>query len=253
MIHSTASATVSGVPPSSGKKRGAAVTLPSEAVGIGGKKKRSVRSRRRVEVDDTLEGRAHRDACRVDILEDASAPVGGENDDEYDEFGDADGGEAGATVGGKSSQRGRRGKAGVGTVQLEKAYLRPRSLAALLIEESARIDAGSVLAGYLTAEAMDESRAAVGKKGRGGRSEMDPICPVTGLLALYRDPKAGGSSVHRIGYATLGALEQLRERLPPWCSPPGGGAYHEAVLSLREEYKYTDDLSNNPADITSSI
>lgn len=48
---------------------------------------------------------------------------------------------------------------------------------------------------------------------------------------LYTDPKS------QICYANLDALEQLRERPPPWLSSFGGGsaAYHDTLKSLRNE------------------
>ena len=56
------------------------------------------------------------------------------------------------------------------------------------------------------------------------------FCPVTGLEGIYTDPKSG------IPYATQQALEQIRERPPPWMTLPGThAAYWEAVKSLRDE------------------
>jgi len=58
------------------------------------------------------------------------------------------------------------------------------------------------------------------------------FCPVTGLEGLYTDPKSG------IPYANLKALEQIRERQPPWIlqgSSGGVASYFEAVKSLRNE------------------
>jgi len=66
----------------------------------------------------------------------------------------------------------------------------------------------------------------------GGGYEQLPrrkFCPVTGQEGLYREPKTG------IPYANIKALEQIRERPPPWMSLSGTAAYHEAVKSIRDE------------------
>uniref|UniRef100_A0A7S1BTJ0 Vps72/YL1 C-terminal domain-containing protein n=1 Tax=Corethron hystrix TaxID=216773 RepID=A0A7S1BTJ0_9STRA len=251
MMRSTAAASGAGLSSSATssavavtKKRGQATAGPSSETGAARKKKRSDRARKKVDTDDSEEGRNYRDACRVDMLEDVvvSGSGGGDDDDEYDEFfGEKEENEK-KTGTGRGSRRGKASSAasnanGSGS---DRKYLRPRSLASLLIEESssrAPDDTGenvsSVLAGYLTAEARVNPTSKHNEKG--GRTDMDPICPVTGLMAIYRDTKVGGDGVHRIGYATLEALEHMRERLPPWCNPPGGGAYYEAVESLRDD------------------
>ena len=55
------------------------------------------------------------------------------------------------------------------------------------------------------------------------------FCPVTGMDGIYTDPKSG------IPYANLKALEQIRERPPPWMTLGGNVAYHEAAKSIRDE------------------
>ena len=57
------------------------------------------------------------------------------------------------------------------------------------------------------------------------------FCPFTGLEDVYMDPKSG------IPYASLKALEQIRERQPPWILQGNAGtaSYYEAVKSLRNE------------------
>ena len=59
------------------------------------------------------------------------------------------------------------------------------------------------------------------------------FCPVTGLFGIYTDPKSG------IPYADLTALEQIRERAPPWMNSSvansGNATYFEAMNSLRGE------------------
>ena len=55
------------------------------------------------------------------------------------------------------------------------------------------------------------------------------FCPVTGMEGIYTEPKSG------LPYANLKALEQVRERPPPWMNLGGSLAYHEAVKSIRDE------------------
>jgi len=55
------------------------------------------------------------------------------------------------------------------------------------------------------------------------------FCPVTGLPGIYTDTKSS------IRFSGLGALEQLREREPPWLTNASGGGdacYYEAMKSL---------------------
>jgi len=109
--------------------------------------------------------------------------------------------------------------------------LRPRSLASILIEEAAHPD--GVAFKYLAAEAR-LSRAPAGQNSKESGDKLGcypspKFCPVTGLIGIYTDPKT------RIPYATLEALEQIRERPPPWMNLGGSAAYYEACKSLRNE------------------
>ncbi|GFH46720.1 hypothetical protein CTEN210_03194 [Chaetoceros tenuissimus] len=156
-------------------------------------------------------------AYRIDGLEEAGANV--EDEDIEEEFDELEEMEKGRKRRRKSAGTGR-GKTKAGAI--DKRF-KPRSLASILIEESGRSD--SVVQDYLDAEA----RPVKGKSL--GNYPARKFCPVTGLVGLYTDPKS------QICYANLDALEQLRERPPPWLSSFGGGsaAYHDTLKSLRNE------------------
>jgi len=131
-------------------------------------------------------------------------------EEEFDELEEVEsGGKRKRKVGGKKSKDG-----------MEKRF-KSRSLASILIEESGRSD--GIVKEYLEAEARPTQNKVVYPKRK--------FCPVTGLLGVYTDPKS------RISYANLDALEQLRERSPPWLTSLGAGsaAYHDAIKSLRNE------------------
>jgi len=110
-------------------------------------------------------------------------------------------------------------------------WLKPRSLASVLIEESARVNRDSIVPKYLNAEARPSSSTPLQQC----RYPPRKFCPVTGLEGFYKDQKSG------IPYATLKALEQIQERAPPWMdsgstgSGGGSASYYEAVKSLRNE------------------
>jgi|AntRauTorckE5430_2_1112549.scaffolds.fasta_scaffold30362_1 hypothetical protein len=161
-------------------------------------------------------------AYRIDALEEAGANVEEEDvEEEFDELDEVEGGrKRGVSVGRKRKSGGRGNKAKAGA--MDKRF-KPRSLASILIEESGRSD--SVLKDYLIAEARPRKGNAM------GTYPQRKFCPVTGLFGLYTDPKS------QIPYANLDALEQLRERPPPWMSSFSGGsaAYHDTLKSLQNE------------------
>lgn len=154
-----------------------------------------------------------RAAIWQDALENADpAGAGVEDDEEYDELEELD------KKGSKGKRRkmaaaAERKKAGV----LPKRFL-PRSFASILLEEAWRED--SVHRAYLDAEARLPKLERVPQR---------HFCPVTGLEGVYTEPKSG------IRYASLSALEQIRERAPPWMTLTGTAPYMEAVKSLRGE------------------
>ena len=163
------------------------------------------------------DGIEYRDAVRLDFLEGAMVVDDEEVEEEYDELEDIE--ESGGGKKRKRSTGKRKKKALVGAIPKR---FKARSLAAVLIEESSRGD-GGVAEKYLKAEARP-------MKGNPRYPSMK-LCVVTGLEGVYTDPKSG------VPYANLQALEQIRERVPPWMSGSQGGssAYHDAVKSLRNE------------------
>jgi hypothetical protein len=173
--------------------------------------------------DDDDDGLEYRNAIRLDFLE--GAMIDDDVDDveeEYDELEDMEESTGGGGTSGKKRKRGnsskRKKKAPAGSIPKR---FKAKSLASILIEESSRTD--GITNKYVNAEARP-------MKGQPRYPTMK-ICPVTGLEGVYTDPKNG------IPYANLKALEQIRERMPPWISGTQGGssAYHDAVKSLRNE------------------
>ena len=163
-------------------------------------------------------------ALWIDALEGVDPSAAAVDDDEeYDELDDfletnssgkrknkRGGGRRGG--GGASAGR-KKQKAGV----LPTRFL-PRSLGSVLVEEMGRED--SVAKAFLHAEAhLPPSQQRPRRK----------FCPVTGLTGLYTEPKSG------IPYTNLRALEQIRERPPPWMTLSGSALYLEAVKSINDE------------------
>jgi len=143
-----------------------------------------------------------------------------DDEDEYDDLEELEG----KVHGKKKTNRGSKRKQdnihklkSKDTTTIPK-WMKIRTLSSILIEESTRSDDG-ILKQYLEAEATEHNIIYPKKQ----------FCPVTGLLGIYKDPKTG------LPYATLSALEQIHERVPPWLSGAGGGStlYHETVNSLR--------------------
>lgn len=213
----------------------------------------------------SFEETEYRVALHMEMLEGSTAVPNEDHDEEYDEFAELDegddddeydddvGGEGEGGGGGKRSKgkakKKRRRKAISGGVTAGKKnaptvpkYLKPRSLASILIEEASRPD--SVAVRYVDASVR---RLGSGTKTRTVRGMDDAgsnvvvtttitkpyparkFCPVTGLFGEYTEPRTG------IPYATLSALEQIRERPPPWMSSMNAGStsYWEAVKSLQ--------------------
>lgn len=171
-------------------------------------KKQSRRVKARKTVALSADQEDYRRAVWIDALEgvDPTAQVA-EEDDEYDELDDLDEGKP------KKRKRSTKVKAGV----LPKRFL-PRSLASILVEEANKEDGAS--RAFLAAEArVPVSQQLPARK----------FCPVTGTEGIYTEPKSG------IPYANMKALEQIRERPPPWMTLGGAAAYWEAVKSIRDE------------------
>jgi len=195
---------------------------------------------------ESAEDDEYRAEVRLDSLEgvaDTSAGGDGGEDDDYNEFEDLD--DDSDSDGGKRKRRGKkkaggnkRGRKGAGGTSTggEAKYLKARSLASILIEEASRSD--SVALSYVNASVRSTVPGvtySTAESGDGGAERMTvtnprparKFCPVTGLLGTYTDSKTG------IPYSSLSALEQIRERPPPWMNASGSAAYHEAVKSLR--------------------
>jgi hypothetical protein len=148
-------------------------------------------------------------AAWMDALEDVS-PSGpaAEDDDSYDELDELDEDK-------KKRRRAAPKKSAVGV--LPKRF-KPRSVGAILLEEMNRED--GVARQWIDSEArVPPEKQLPARK----------FCPVTGMEGVYTEPKSG------IPYANLKALEQIRERPPPWMGLAGMAAYHEAVKSIRDE------------------
>lgn len=164
---------------------------------------------------------------RIDALEEASNDLLNmvDDDEEYDELDDLEE----VVAGGGSTKRKRKSKKSAAANKNQSGILpkrfKARTLASVLIEESTRGPEDGVLQQYLNAEAVRPSNT----KARYPRRKF---CSVTGLEALYKDPKSG------IPFANLAALEQIRERPPPWISGfnnAGSATYYETIRSLKNE------------------
>jgi hypothetical protein len=151
-----------------------------------------------------------RTAVWIDALEGVDSNVlAVEDDEEFDELEELDD---------KKRKRGGRGrqKQKVGVV-IPKRFL-PRSLGTILVEEANR-GADGVAREFLQAVAKVPVEQQLPRR---------KFCPVTGQIGLYTEPKSG------IPYSSLRALEQIRERAPPWMSLGGAATYHEAVKSIED-------------------
>ena len=170
----------------------------------------------------SLEDRDFRVAIHLDMLEGITenAAAGGDDDDDYDEFADLrDEDEKGKGTKGTKKKRPRKGAAK--NKQSTAKYLRARSLGSILIEETSRSD--STAKQYVAAAVRRYDNKAAPNPPR-------KFCPVTGLFGIYTEPKS------QIPYANLKALEQIRERAPPWMNTGSGNAtYHEAVKTLKND------------------
>jgi hypothetical protein len=150
---------------------------------------------------------------------------GDDDDDSYDELEEL---EEEYQSTGKKRRRGKKKKAAVSrqkrksgsnTGALPRRF-QVRSLASILSEEVGHPEGAAKE--WLDDEARHPRDAAA-------PFSRKKYCPVTGMLGIYTEPKTG------IPYATLPALEQIRERPPPWTTLGGTLAYHEVVRSLRDE------------------
>jgi YL1 nuclear protein C-terminal domain len=229
--------------------------------------KQGRRDRARKVLNQEENSHDYRAAAWMDALEDVPATAttdggdddvgGGVNgdDDSYDELEELQEEMKGSRSGNrKKSKRKSNTKAGgakkttgtaaAGTMSIPKRF-KARSLASILLEEVNRED--GVAYAWLDNEARINNQQNKEKKIQSTAVDGIPspplpslplpirkYCPVTGMEGIYIDPKS------RIPYATLPALEQIRERLPPWMVLGGNIAYHEAVKSIRNEEEATN-------------
>jgi len=175
-------------------------------------------------------------AAWMDALEDVSATTcynggadGGDGDDSYDELDELES----KTKGNKRARGGHRKptkKQQELAGSLPKRF-KPRSMANILLEEVNRDD--GVAYAWLEDEARVAQRCSrnttVNISTKFLQLPARKFCPVTGMAGIYTEPKSG------LPYANLKALEQVRERPPPWINLGGSVAYHEAVKSIRDE------------------
>jgi hypothetical protein len=177
-------------------------------------------------------------AAWMDALEDVAATTGdnggADGDDSYDELDEL---ESKTTKGGnKRARGGSRRKPTKNQQELAGSLpnrFKPRSMANILLEEVNRDD------GVAFAWLEDEAR--ISRHPSSSKTTTINIttkflqlparkfCPVTGMEGIYTEPKSG------LPYANLKALEQVRERAPPWMNLGGSIAFHEAVKSIRDE------------------
>lgn len=197
------------------------------------------------------EEREYRVAIHMDMLEgvnDNAISIAEENDDEeYDEFAELEENDDDESGGRSKFKKKRKRKptsssagltgVGSGNAAALPKYLKPRSLASILIEEVSRPD--SVAKQYVDAAVRPlKKKTTTATLSKEKKTNVTTIttpyparkfCPVTGLFGEYTDPKSG------IPYATLPALEQIRERAPPWMSQnySNSASYWEAIRSLK--------------------
>ena len=223
------------------RKAGAKVPSSGGALGVAGRasdrrRKSSRRDKARKSSvyggeagGSTLEEREYRVAIHMDMLEGvtdtAAAGGGGDDDDEYDEFADLDDDEDDKGKKG-SKKRKRKSVAKSKSSSSSAKYLRSRSLASILIEEANRSD--STAKQYVAAAVQQYDNT-----NSGAVTPYPPrkYCPATGLFGVYTEPKSN------IPYANLKALEQIRERAPPWMNTGSSGTatYLEAIKTLRND------------------
>jgi len=173
------------------------------------------------EIDPALaQGILHDDDDEYNVLDEIDD---GANDD-------AQGKAKGAKKGG-GKKRSRNATSSSVRGAMPKRLL-PRTLGAILIEEANRYPAGSEDTDTTT-NTPSTAHAFVDAEARHSTTSKLPcrrkFCPVTGLEGIYTELKSG------IPYADLKALEQIRERAPPWMTLGGTPTYWETAKSLRDE------------------
>ena len=171
-------------------------------------KKQDRRTKAR-KVHEPAENAEFRTAVWVDALEGVDPAVtAGDDDEDYDQLEELQDHDAGGKKKRRPTAR-RKGQVKPGV--MPKHFL-PRSLGTILVEDPNR-------AAFLAAEARVPPSQQLPRR---------KFCPVTGLIGIYIEPKSG------IPYSSMKALEQIRERSPPWFNLGGSATYFEAVKSIEE-------------------
>lgn len=180
------------------------------------KQDRRDKARKVQSVAGSSEHQEYQAAVWLDALEDVdpSAGLAQDNDEEYDVMDELD---DHANKKG-SKKRSRKAASAVKAGVLPKRFS-PRPLASILVEEANREEG--------TARAFIDAEARIQNPNQ--QLPKRKFCPVTGLRGIYTEPKS------EIPYANLKALEQIRERAPPWMTLSGTASYWEAAKSLRDE------------------
>jgi hypothetical protein len=176
------------------------------------KSKQGRRSMARKVLHNANDTDEYRTAVWVDALEgvdpSAAAP---DDDEEYDELEDLQDEKK------RKRPRKSKGQQKVGT--MPKRFL-PRSLGTILVEEANRGEDGAARA-FLAAVARVPADQQLPRR---------KFCPLSGTFGIYTEPKSG------IPYSSLRALDQIRERPPPWMTTlSGAAAYYEATKSIEDE------------------
>ena len=189
-------------------------------------------------LDGSHDGQEFLAAAWMDALEDVvntgSGSGGGEGvdddgDDSYDELEELEGKNSktkrGTRRGGGPTKK-KRKKQQQDTGNLPKRF-KPRSMANILLEEVNREDG-------IALDWLEEEARYCHRHGPSSTSQLlrlppkRKVCSVTGMDGIYTEPKSG------LPYANLKALEQVRERPPPWMVLNGSITYTETVKSIRD-------------------
>jgi len=161
-------------------------------------------------------GMSYTAMCHIDRLEESYdivlSGLGDVEDDDDDEFDELDDG--------KKKKKRRRKKKNRGAVAVKKDKI--HSLSQTLAQNIEEGGLASLAAGYVMSAAPPPSEV------KPTRPQVH-YCPVTGYRAKYTDPQTG------IRYSNQGALENLREKAPPWITNLGGGGceYFDALVGAR--------------------
>jgi hypothetical protein len=207
--------------------------VPGTALPVASKKTRAQRSVKakkffgdsNKESYDEFDGMPYAAMCRIDRLANSfdllqDVANGGEDDgeDDYDELDELGGG--GAKNAKKKRKRAAAPAPKGGAKDANKAF-KVTPLSTCLMDDSTRSmpSGGPPPSLFYTLSLAPKSS-----------KPMQHLCPVTNLPTKYKDPAS------QIRYATVEALDVIRENYPSWVKnlQQGGIEYYEAVGSLRK-------------------